>query len=131
MLGLERDSGLNDFHDWLRVGVLHHAIGPKQALPDLPLRFDLVTSFRVPFNKKQDTGKKDQRDLFDLGEWAFLIDDIRDNVLRPGGRLTLKMNAQPGHVGLRYGDLELMEFFASRGAVSGQPDKYVTFDPLK
>jgi SAM-dependent methyltransferase len=130
-LGLERAPGLQGFHEWMRVAVVYYAIGPRLLMPDFPVRFDLVTSFRVPFNKKEETGKKNKRELFDLKEWEFFLDDIRDNVLRPGGRFTLKMNAQPGHLGLRYGDPELMDYFASRGALPNQPDKYVTFDPLR
>ncbi len=132
VLGLERPGAeLDDFHAWMGLQVVSHAIGSNKKLPALPRKFDTVTSFRVPFNKKRDSGDETSRELFDLDEWTFFLDDVRDNALRPGGRLALKMNSQPNHIGLHYGDPELMEFFAARGAVPETRKLYVTFDPLK
>jgi SAM-dependent methyltransferase len=132
VIGIERPrAALEDFHDWLGIPVVAHEIGARKRLPTFPIRFDLVTSFRVPFNTKRDTGRTDERYLFDLDEWSFFLDDVRDNLLAPGGTFSMKMNSQPKHIGLRYGDEELMAYFASRGARDGEPKQYVTFAPLR
>lgn len=133
VLGLERPrSKLWPFHAWMRVPVIAHGIAARLPFPALPLRFDLVTSFRVPFNnKKGETGEDGRRELFDLDEWTFFLDDLRDNVLKPGGTFHMKMNTQSDHIGLRYGSPELMEYFAGRGADLGERKPYVTFAPLK
>lgn len=132
VVGLERPgAGLEPFHEWLGLNVVYHAIEARKSLPRFEARFDTVTSWRVPFNKKRQTGDQGVYELFGLGEWAFLFDDIRDNVLRPGGRLALKMNALPNHVGLHYGDPELMAFFRARGALPETKEMHVIFDPLR
>jgi SAM-dependent methyltransferase len=132
VLGLERPGAcLDAFHEWMGLEVVSHAIAANRPLPRLPVRFDTVTAFRVPFNKKRETGDKSRRQLFDLDEWSFFLDDVRDHVLRPGGRLVLKMNSQPNHAGLHYGDPTLMDFLARRGAAPEQRRLYVTFDPLR
>jgi len=69
-----------------------------------------------------------------LEDWTFFLDDLRDNVLKPDGHLFMKMNTQSSHEGLHYGDTKLMQLFASRGAVAGEPKLpklYVSFAPLR
>jgi hypothetical protein len=126
-------AGLDDFHAWLGVEIVPHAIAASQPLPAFDEKFDLVTSFRVPFNKKRATRvrrKKGSCELFSLEEWGFFLDDLRDNVLRPGGKFAMKMNRQPEHhIGPRFGDSELTAFFESRGGAE-MSLRYVIFDPL-
>lgn len=93
---------------------IDHAVAPFQALPDCGGRFDVVTAFAIAFSQDQET-----RAIWGPGEWAFLLDDLRDHVLAPGGLLWLWLNPMFPN-GARYDDA-LREFFLGRGAeVSGQ-----------
>lgn len=109
---------------WVGVAVVPFAIAARTTLPKFDRRFDLVTAFRVGFNNKGD------RQLFDLADWGFFLDDVRDNILAPGGHLALKLIKQPDREGLKFGDAPLMEFFASRGARFHEKKRYVIFAPL-
>ncbi len=112
----------------MHVPFVEHAVRAREALPALRDRFDLVTAHRVQFNAKKGTG---QRELFDLDDWAFFLDDLRDRVLVPGGGLILKMINQDDYTGLKFGDAPLMRFFESRGArIPAGPGRYVIFEQL-
>ncbi|SME98596.1 hypothetical protein SAMN06265365_107184 [Tistlia consotensis] len=102
-----------------------HRIGPRQPLPAFERRFDLVTAFMVGFNTRPDGT------LFDLEDWRFFLDDVRDRLLNPGGRLCLKMIKQVEREGPKYGDPELMALFESRGAHFIPKNRYAIFDPLR
>ena len=115
-VGLDR-PGLFPFWQSLRkfLGiqkVVEHAIKPYEPLPSDIGRFDLVTSYRAQFNSTK------QR-LWNLDEWAFFLDDLRDNVLKPGGRFALKLAKQEhkGHAGgLKRNDDTLLRLMVDRGA---------------
>jgi hypothetical protein len=68
-------------------------------------------------------------DLFTIDDWAFFLDDLRDNLLAPGGRVLLKMIGQKNRVGLHFEDAPLQEYFISRGATL-LPDRTVFFEHL-
>jgi hypothetical protein len=110
---------------WIGAEIIPHRIESMQRLPSFDDRFDLVTSFRIGFNTRADGA------LFDLSEWGFFLDDVRDNVLAEGGTLCLKMNRQPNRVGLKFGDPELMDYFSGRGARIAPKGRYVIFSPLR
>ena len=85
-----------------------------QLLPATELgTFDLVTAFRAQFNFN-----KEAKRLWNLDEWNFFLDDLRDHIMRPNGRVALKLAKQEhkGHEGLKRGDVELGAFMVSRGA---------------
>lgn len=103
---------------------IDHRIEPRQPLPAFEQRFDLVTAFMVSFNTRPDGT------LFDLDDWGFFLDDVRDRVLTPGGRLCLKLIRQHDRQGLKYGDPKLEAFFKSRGATLAQKNRYARFEPL-
>jgi len=131
-LALDRPGArfFDELRAWIGVDVIRHTIAPKQPLPSFPTRFETVTAFRIGFNRKDVSGLKGVSDLFDLGDWGYFLDDLRDNVLSPRGRLVMKLNWQPKHRGLHYGDSELMAFFQARGAMFADEGRYLTFDPL-
>jgi SAM-dependent methyltransferase len=112
---------------WLGIHrVIEHTIKPKQKLPPELGRFDLVTAFRAQFNFNLN-----EKRLWNLDEWAFFLDDLRDNVLKPGGRLALKLAKQEhkGDGGLKRSDDSLTSFMTDRGAIQDQT--LLIFAPLR
>lgn len=55
-------------------------------LPDFGAPYDMVTALLVKFSAHADGT------LWGLDEWGFFLRDVRDNVLKPGGDLILKLN---------------------------------------
>lgn len=103
--------------------IIEHTIKPYEQLPSMG-RFDLVTSYRAQFNYN----KTDKR-LWNVDEWGFFLDDLRDNVLKPGGRFAIRLAKQEHKEGLKRTDVGLTEFLAHRGAV--QMNSLFVFDPLR
>lgn len=110
---------------WLGVEKHDVCVEARRPLPDFGRRFDLVTAFMLGFNTKADGT------LFDLSDWAWFLDDVRDRQLKPGGRLLLKMIRQVEREGPKYGDPALMELFAARGARFLDKERYAIFEPLR
>lgn len=103
--------------------VTDHEIRPNQPMPALG-RFDVVTAYRAQFNRSN--GR-----LWSIDEWSFFLDDLRDNVLKPGGRLVIKFAKQDlkaARGGLSPSDPLLQRFLESRGAVTS--DGITDFNPL-
>jgi SAM-dependent methyltransferase len=112
---------------WLGVTrVVEHTIKPNEKLPADLGRFDLVTSYRAQFNYLTE-----EKRLWTLAEWAFFLDNLRDQVLKPEGRFALRLAKQEhkGGEGLRRSDEELADFMAARGAT--QLKSVLLFDPLR
>ena len=84
-------------------------------------KFDLITAFSIAFN-----GHKSEA-LWGPAEWDFLLNDLRDRFLAPGGRIYFDLN--PEHDGT-FMTPELREFFRRRGAQIDRRSKLL-FDPLK
>ncbi|MCF8479789.1 MAG: class I SAM-dependent methyltransferase [Rhodospirillum sp.] len=108
---------------WLGVEKVNHQILPGVPLPPLEGPFDLITAFMLGFNTRP-TG-----DLFSIDDWAFFLDDLRDNHLAPRGRVLLKMIGQKNRVGLHFEDPPLQAFFISRGATL-LPNRTLLFEQL-
>ena len=106
--------------------VIEHTIKPLERLPTNIGHFDLVTSFRVQFNYCPE-----EKRLWTLDEWGFFFDDLRDHVLKPGGRLALRLAKQEhkGETGLRRGDDLLTRFMTDRGAI--EKKSLLIFAPLR
>ena len=68
--------------------------------------------------------------MYDLPEWQFFLDNIRDEVLVEGGRLCLKFNFSHSRSGREPDDPELVGLFGSRGGRYYHTGRYVIFDPL-
>ena len=99
-------------------------IEARQPLPEELLaggKFDLVTAFSIAFN-----GHKSPA-LWGPTEWDFLLNDLRDRFLMPGGRIYFDLN--PEYDGT-FMTPELREFFLKRGATIDRRSKLL-FDPLK
>ena len=99
-------------------------IEAREPLPETLLaggKFGLVTAFSIAFN-----GHKSER-LWGPAEWDFLLNDLRDRFLAPGGRIYFDLN--PEHDGT-FMTPELREFFLRRGARIDRRSKLL-FDPLR
>lgn len=94
-----------DMTELLGVRRVTHIIRPFEALPGFGEPFDLITAFRVCFDKREG-GKS-----WDVAEWDFFLKDIRRQ-LKPGGLLQLRLNLRDGR---RYTP-ELLNFFLSHQA---------------
>jgi hypothetical protein len=105
---------------WVGTEVVHHSIRPFEPLPPFTQKFALVTAIRAPFYNV-----KAERRLFTVAEWAFFLDDLRDNVLRPHGSFFLRMNKKSDYdfAGAGKGDPELTALLTSRGAKIEQNKK--------
>jgi SAM-dependent methyltransferase len=129
-VGLDR-PGFFPFWQSLRkfLGVhrtVEYEITPKEKMPVKLGQFDLATAFRAQFNYNI----KEKR-LWNIDEWAFFLDDLRDNVLKPEGRLVLKLAKQEhkGNGGLKRSDGLLAKFMSDRGAI--HDETFFVFAPLR
>lgn len=87
-------------------------IEPLESLPELPVKFDVVTAFRTTFNLPTDHNPGDR--TWGRREWGFLIEDLMTHHVRSGGRIYLQLNRAK-----KYGDYydrDLLEFFRERAA---------------
>lgn len=100
----------------LGVQVIEHRMQPMQPLPALAdQRFDLVTGFRVQFDRKSSEKR------WTADDWTYFLDDLRDHYLAPTGRLALCAKLNP----------ERLELFTGRGGVLiSEKRRLVLFDPL-
>jgi SAM-dependent methyltransferase len=75
---------------WLGVKtIIEHTIEPNTPLPDMGIRFDLVTAFACPFNYLELEHR-----LWTIDEWTFFFDDLRDRVLKQNGRFVLRLRKE-------------------------------------
>jgi hypothetical protein len=128
-LGLERAMEVAaPFHAWLGVDAVEGSVTactPLQALPD---RFDVVTAQKIQFDVLRDA---DGKRFWGVEEWGFLLDDLRENVLRPDGTVYLRLNKRNRrYPGPRVGDPELAADWAARGGVRGPLPRSTLFAPL-
>ncbi len=70
----------NELCNFFGVSKVDHFITAKQPLPAFPVRFDLVTAFLAAFNT-------DEEGPWGSDKWQFFVEDVRDNLLAPGGAL--------------------------------------------
>jgi SAM-dependent methyltransferase len=83
-------------------------IKPFEPLPDLGRRFDWITAFSIAFDTTRGGEER-----WGPGEWNFLLEDLHDRHLTPGGKMYFALN--PGPSGIYYTP-QLRDFFLSRGA---------------
>jgi SAM-dependent methyltransferase len=96
----------------------------REPLPETLLaggKFDLITAFSIAFN-----GHKSAH-VWGPPEWDFLLNDLRDRFLIPGGRIYFDLN--PEYDGT-FMTPELRAFFLRRGAQIDRRSKLL-FDPLR
>jgi SAM-dependent methyltransferase len=90
-------------------------IEPRTPLPDLGEKFDLVTGHRVCFQKTERFGTgPGEWNEWDRGDWQFFLDDVRNRILKPGGRILLDFN--PRADGRSFFTPELRDLLHANGA---------------
>jgi SAM-dependent methyltransferase len=82
-------------------------IEPFKNLPAPGRRFDVITAHQICFN-----GHKTER-LWGVREWEFLLGDLEQNHLTPGGTIALEFNEEPV---IGFYPKELRQYFESRAA---------------
>jgi hypothetical protein len=117
-------------HQWLGLTrTVTHEIRANEPLPPDIGQFNLVTAFRAQFHYNA-TEKR----LWDIAEWSFFLDYLRDHVLKPGGKFALNLNPQDHRRGRAMSrqsgrnDEVLLSFMVSRGATLRRDT--VVFAPL-
>jgi SAM-dependent methyltransferase len=81
-------------------------VEPFVPLPDLGRKFDLITAFKVCFNKSN------RNEIWGKREWDFFLDDLGRHLKR-GGRVWLDLNRQPDGTLM---SSQVRRLFESRGA---------------
>ena len=93
ILGLDRDVNplFRGATELLKVPRAVSEIDPGVPLPDLGEKFDLVTAYRICFQRmgREENGEWKE---WPPEPWEFFINDIRSRFLKPGGRLLLDFN---------------------------------------
>ena len=128
-LGLEPAMAVcAPFHAWLGVDVVAGSVTARTPLQAFPGRFDVVTAQKIQFDVVQGpAGKR----LWGVEEWGFLLDDLRENVLRPGGSVYLRRSKRKrGYTGPALRDPELVADWAARGGVPAGLRRGTLFAPL-
>jgi SAM-dependent methyltransferase len=85
-LDLDTVPMYNELCKFLRVDRRAWRIVKFEKLPDLGVRFDLVTAFMITFNQHE------QPDEWGVDEWRFMLDDLKRNQIVDGGRIFLNLN---------------------------------------
>lgn len=86
-------------------------------LPDLGPRYDMVTAFLITFSRNPD------RTPWAPETWRFFLRDVRDNVLKPGGDLILKLNNEAITDAV-------WQYLSARASEADPNSKLVRFDRL-
>jgi hypothetical protein len=83
-----------------------------------------VVAYNCPFNYV-----RGERRLWNRAEWTFLLDHLRDDVLKRGGRFVIDMRAKSvgGRVATPDDAVMLQQVCRSRG---GSGERLIVFDPL-
>lgn len=84
-----------------------YRIEPFKTLPLLGKKFDVVTAHQICFN-----GHKTD-ELWGVDEWEFLLGDLEQNYMRPGGTIALEFNEEPE---IGFYSKEIKRYFESRSA---------------
>jgi SAM-dependent methyltransferase len=109
-------------HEWLGIQSVDHMVMPNTPLPALG-RFDLVTSFMCPFNYLDS-----ERRFWTLAEWSFFFDHLRNDVLKPGGRVAFELKGAQGQESQIH-DPSFVRLCSERGGVLTK--QHLVFDRLR
>src|SRR6266481_7068579 len=110
----------------LKVQRVITRIEPGVPLPDLGMKFDLITGQRVCFHRLGRPANGEQKE-WSTADWEFCIHDIRTRFLNPNGRLLLEFNPREG--GSSFFMPELRAFFLSQGARIFRSKALLAADP--
>jgi len=94
VVGLDRDTNpmFRATTEFLGVPRIAADVDPLTPLPDPGEKFDLVTAYRICFQRIGQQQSNGYWKEWGPEEWAFFLNDIRTRFLRPGGRLLLDFN---------------------------------------
>jgi hypothetical protein len=101
--------------DFLGIDCRPGIIEPLRRLPDLGMKFDLITAFQICFN-----GHKTEKP-WGVREWDGLLTDLANNHGTPGARLLLSFNLYPRE---EYLSEAMAGFFRETGAVQRKDTVY-------
>lgn len=116
---LEDSDFYTEFRPLLGLDFRPLRISAFEPLPDFGRRFDLVSALSICFNTWRDDNG--EMHLWGDAEWDFLLRDLIDNQLRPGGRFLIQLNRQETWTKDAYTDEGAARYFARRGAVGQWP----------
>jgi len=137
VLGLDRDTNpmFRAITELLGVRRIASDIEPFVPLPDCGERFDLITAYRICF-QRIGGDRKGIWTEWGPNEWKFFLDDVRTRLLRADGRLLLDFN--PRDDGSYYDDpvralfeSEGGRFFRSKVLFAADRTQQPRFRPLK
>lgn len=95
--------------DTLKVSRTKHMVNPFEPLPVPDTPYHYVTAYQIAFNRPG------TNERWNAPEWAFFLDDVRNNQLAPGGQLHMELNwSFPINA---WYNLETQKVFDSYGAV--------------
>ena len=81
-----------DIAQCLGVRRLIERVEPQKRLLDRGERFDLVTAIWISFNSLSSTDGT--RRYWSLEDWCFLLEDLKDNVVKVPGRIHFELNQE-------------------------------------
>jgi len=103
--------------------VIESTIAANTPFPEIG-KFDLVTTYRCRFYYVAAEGRP-----WSTAEWNFFLDDLRDNVLKPGGRFVLQTPTR-GRAKWNEGTgTDVIELLEARGATT--VGNVLVFAPLR
>jgi len=88
-IDLPDDPCFNDMVRFFGIPRTNLEIRPYRALPPLGARFDVIAAHQICFNGHASD------DLWGVNEWNFLLADLRDHHLKPGGTIAIEFNPEP------------------------------------
>ena len=114
VIGRDRDTNpmFRATTEFLGIPRVPADIEPFVPLPDLGEKFNVVTAYRICFQR---IGSQEKGVWKEWGpaEWTFFLNDIRSRFLKPSGRLLLDFNPRPDGT---YFDESVRGCFESQGA---------------
>lgn len=115
VVGLDRDTNpmFRATVEFLGVPRVAADIEPAVPLPDLGQRFDLVTAYRICFQRIGQQQSDGNWKEWGPTEWDFFLNDIRTRILLPGGRILLDFNPRSDG---SYFDADVRACFERQGA---------------
>jgi SAM-dependent methyltransferase len=105
-LDLDTVPMYNEICAFLKVDRRTWRVEKLKNLPNLGMKFDLVTAFMIKFNNHYSP------DQWGVDEWKFMLEDLRTNLLEEDGRMLLSFNA---NLDGTFFDEKLLAYFLSVG----------------
>ncbi len=108
---LDESSIYRDLIASLGVRRIIGRIDDFEPVPEISSRFDLITAFAICFNDHNEPSP------WGRDQWEYFLKDIASRLLKPQGRIVLKLNPREGEIDdARFYSPELRAFFERLGA---------------